>query len=229
MSDRYISTPVGFARVNREPLDKYAQFDTLQDAVTYAASGASYTGEVIAVSYGGNDHNFGLYEVNRNRKLTPASLNGGLTPSAINELYIEKAGVLDWLLIYYHDTSEVYTSDVTIGNSTINPYKFSMLNHLELFRNTNKELSFMLRKNGTENRWRQKTNPLTMYLPSDGATSDGVILSVNINRLEKKDTTNAYITDYSNQDYVSICPKVASTDVIELFVDATDYFGGEYS
>lgn len=228
MSDHYVSTPVGFARTNREPLDKYAQFTNLQDAVKYAASGASYTGEVIAVSYGGNDNNFGLYEVNRDRKLSPMALNGGMTVSGVNELYIEKAGVLDWLLIYYHDTDDTYNSDKSIGNSLYNPFKFSMLNHLELFRNTNNEFSFMLRKNGEENRWRQKSNPMTGYNP-DTSTPDGIIISGNITRLEKTNTASAYLSDYSNKAYVSICPKTANTDIVELFVDASTYFGGEYS
>ena len=34
-SDRYVPVPVGFARVNKEPLDKYETFDNLYELIEY--------------------------------------------------------------------------------------------------------------------------------------------------------------------------------------------------
>lgn len=228
MSDRYLSMPVGYARVNREPLDKYEQFNSLREAIKYAASGASYTGQQVKVVFDStktNDNNYALYTVNKDRKLDPVSLNNAFTSFGCNELNILTNGVIKWVLLYYHDSKAVYSDDTTLGNSIGNPYKYSILNELELFRNTNDEFNFLLYKNDEENKWRQRTNPISNEIVGS-ASDDGVVISGNITKLIKGADEDAYIKDTVNAKYVSIMPKIASTDVVELYVDATEYLSG---
>ena len=39
MSDRYVPTPVGFARSSKEPLDKYETFNSIIEMKNYIATG----------------------------------------------------------------------------------------------------------------------------------------------------------------------------------------------
>jgi hypothetical protein len=49
MSKGYVTIPVGYSRVDGEPLELNTVFRTLEDANKYAASDLSYAGQVIAV------------------------------------------------------------------------------------------------------------------------------------------------------------------------------------
>ena len=54
MCDRYVPTPVGFARSSKEPLDKYETFNSIIEMKNYIATGSVYPGQVCKVNFGNN-------------------------------------------------------------------------------------------------------------------------------------------------------------------------------
>lgn len=62
MADKYISTLIGFRRVDNQPLEANVVFDSLAVASTYAASDkTAYAGQVVAVK--GEDGKYQLYQL----------------------------------------------------------------------------------------------------------------------------------------------------------------------
>lgn len=62
MADKYISTLIGFRRVDNEPLESNVVFDSLAAASTYAASDkTAYAGQTVSVK--GDDGKYQLYQL----------------------------------------------------------------------------------------------------------------------------------------------------------------------
>ena len=67
-NDRYVVTPVGFTRVNREPLEKYEVFNSTKELKNYILNGPLYDSQVCAVNI--NDDLSLQYLIKKNNRVT---------------------------------------------------------------------------------------------------------------------------------------------------------------
>lgn len=196
MSDRYNTIPVGFRRLNKEPLDYYEKFSSLTSAINYAKGDTPhYDGQRIFVAF--DSKHVQEYMVKNNR-LVPI-LPGG------QELITQRPDSNKWVLIYYNNTSNTYNNEADTGNSLLDPYQYSILNNLELFRMRNNTFDFRCINNNTTDRWQQSLNP--------------VIATDSSSKFKKVNNTSGY---YAYNSTV-ICPKISNNAIVSLYVNATEY------
>lgn len=216
MSDRYVPTPVGFARVSREPLDKYELFTGdkgIWDLIQYVKSGAAYTGQLCKVSHA--DKSVSEYEINGDHTSSRDSLSikplytrcmDDIVINDISELYGVVSNDISWFtdlptnsdgsaiipywtMVYNYDhilTTKLFKSSDRLGFLP-DPFCMSTLSDLEIYRNkSDNYFYFMLVKDN-----------VIAYVwkqyknPLTGVIPDGLSDTFNNNILLIKDYNNS--------------------------------------
>ena len=68
-SKRYVPAAVGFERINKEPLDKYEVFDSINELKDYVNFGPAYYGQVCVVRF--SDGVSLSYSIGKNKTINP--------------------------------------------------------------------------------------------------------------------------------------------------------------
>ena len=187
MSDRYVPTPVGFARSSKEPLDKYETFNSIIEMKNYIATGSVYPGQVCKVNFGndllleylmkknssGNIRAIELYPdpIEKNIMLNSEYTNYGYTTNIATASNASSFNY--WQLVYSHESALTYSS-ANLYNS--NPYDFSTLCNLELYNNSGINLLIAI-NDEIKYRWKQTNN----FVLSASSNSSGVCISGTAN------------------------------------------------
>lgn len=208
-NNKYIATPMGFARVNRQPLEKYSLFDSMDEFMSYFQSPDMpyYEGQVVSVRIYDNLYLQYLICYDTGLYATPLFDTKAIEQNIISA-YDKK-----WILIYYHNSNETWSAN-DLKLSIDNPFKMSQMINAELYK-MRSNFNFLLYKNKSVNRWSQSFNPFKAY---DVVNDSYYKTEGSISYISFTNTSNAYITDNA-KSYVNIGPKTKSTDVVELYMD----------
>lgn len=173
MSDRYVPTPVGFARSSMEPLDKYELFtgdEGICELIEYVKSGPAYSGQICKVAH--IDKSVTEYQINGDYTSSRDSLSiKPLYTRCMDEIVIndvsEQYDVLSndihwythlptdddgkaitpyWTLVYNYDhtlTDKLFKASDRLGFLQ-DPFFMSVMGDLEIYRNKNDQYFYFL-------------------------------------------------------------------------------------
>ena len=212
MSNKYVNTPIGFARLNREPLEKYEEFNSVYDAMQYLKTGPCYDGQIITVVH----HKSIIQKFIVKRNGTEYRLELDINS---NEPSIISYDNSKWLLVYYRNPGSTLFNANTAKYSVDDPFNFSILGCLDMFWNSSNKLDFLLYKGTVLNRFNQPFNPLTMKNSSGTTVSaSGTKVTGNVTYI----SGTCPISDNSGS-YVKICPNASNSDIVKLYVNIDKY------
>lgn len=250
-SDRYVPVPVGFARVNKEPLDKYDTFDNLYELIEYVygdrydkynstSTSPTYNGQLIRIK---DQPNLMYKLVGGNTKLRISPIykqpieetvisikQGDLTDKlGLDILNINSDIGNKYLMVYYKDCSidkSIFSYAWQYFSAEV--FNFSLLNNIELYRDSNKKFN-MLFFNSSYNSLNmvhinQYTNPVSGENYISGTTEDSTYL------LLKNPAINYATSLHVNnvlQRYGILPTKITSgsdMSVTALFICVDDYY-----
>ena len=221
-SDKYLNTPVGYARVNREPLDKYEVFSSMYNIVHYLKNGPCYDGQHIKLVHDKSRvQKFIVRQTSSNKYILDFDFNG-IEPNIITYEGSK------WLLVYYKNGNATFNADSAKYNVD-NPFAFSILGDLDLFWNSSNKLVFLLRKishasgvtrSVSDHRFEQPFNPLTMK-NANGATvsASGTKISGSFTYISGSCPINTNTSDSAYR----ICPTSSDANIIKLYVNVDTY------
>ena len=234
---KYDPTPVGFARVNKQPLDKYSVFNSIYDAIDYVKNGPSYVGQNISVN---QNNTVSKFIIGPTRKLIPvyigaveehivttSQLKGseGYTVSLGNNFDNDTESTIPgtdkWLLIYNYNGknngNKTYQSE---DYYNINMNYYSLLSNVDIYRRSDGKFKFAFAVNGSLiGIWTQSNSNFT------ASTATGKVNEVN--GLQKLNSNTNYIYELFNKKGTKtgygLFPKYASNNNISLYVNITQY------
>ena len=208
-----LDTPKSFHRLMDIPLDDSSKANSLEDLLSYCnAKGSVYDGQTVTVK-----HSQGYTQEYR---IQTNSSNNGFIPVPIfknTEFNIITRGSDKYVLLYYRNGSNGKLFSNNILTSLDDIYAYSIINNIPLFIDGGK-YTFYMKVNNTEYSWSQTFNPT-----KSNASPSGTSISGGISYISFVNNSNAYIQ--SNTNNILICPKVANTNVVRLYIKATDYLG----
>lgn len=165
MSDRYVPTPVGFARSSMEPLDKYELFtgdEGICELIEYVKSGPAYSGQVCKVTHA--DKSVSEYQINGDHTSSRDSLSikplytrcmDEIVINDISDKYDVVSNKINWFTNLPTDDNGnaitpywtlVYNYEYTLNDNILfkssdrlgflpDAFCMSVLNDLEIYRN----------------------------------------------------------------------------------------------
>lgn len=197
-----LNTPKSYHRVNKIPLDDSDVFASVADLMAYCKSGAWYNGQRVAVNL---KYYTQMYTIRNGIPIIDL-------PSG-NEWVIRTKDSDKYLLVYYHNTDDVY-SMADKFTDVYSPFKFIFMDSIGVFEDSG--FSFILNVDGiTDHVWTQTNNPIDSQ---ESITKSGT----TVNKISKNPSgSNGYIE--TNVSDIILMPKAKNTRVIQLFVKATKY------
>ena len=216
-SKRYVPAAVGFERINKEPLDKYEVFDSINELKDYVNFGPVYYGQVCVVRF--SDGVSLSYSIGKNKTINP------ILPFENHIMHIDdisKYGYTNsitsvsnnsertkWQLLYNYDPDSEYIYFSREGYNT-HASTLSLLHNLDLY-NYNGNYNFLIIINGEiKYKWTQNIN----FMTSNSTSETGACIkhtpddSTYICPLIVDDT----LTNYG------LFPKKQTTDYISLYI-----------
>lgn len=220
MSDRYVPTPVGFARSSKEPLDKYEVFNSIAEMKSYVATGSAYDGQVCKVKHGNaltleylfkNEDNIlkivQLYPdtIEKNFIFNNDFASYGFSNDLLN--ITNSSSNTTWWLAYHYDADTKRTYS-TIDLYNMAPHNFSLLCNAELYNNNG--INFALVVNGkVKCKWKQANN----FITSSASSNSGACIS--------KTANNKYLCPLNSNGAdtgFGLFPKIAVNDYTSLYI-----------
>jgi hypothetical protein len=196
-----LNTPLSYHRVNKIPLDDSEVFTSMANLMTYCKSGAWYNGQRVAVNFKYYTQTYTI------RNGTPIiDLPNG------NEWVVRTEGSDKYVMVYYHNTDEVYSISDKFSDVS-NPFKFIFMDSIAAFEDSG--YSFILEVGSTKHSWTQQNNPIDEQVT---ITKNGT----SVNKISKApSSTNGYIeTNVSN---IFLMPRSTNSNIMRLYVKATKY------
>ena len=250
-SDRYVPVPVGFARVNKEPLDKYETFDNLYELIEYVygdkydkfhstPSKPIYNGQLIKLKDQPNIM-YKLIGGNNQLRISPiykppieetviSVKNGDLANILGLGVLNNNSSIGDkYLLVYYKDCSiDKSVFSYAWQCFSAEAFNFSLLNNIELYRNSNKKFN-MLFFNSSYNSLNvvhinQYTNPVSGENYISGTTDNSTYLLLKDSAINY--ATSLHVNNVL-QRYGILPTKSISNDdnsITALFICVDDYY-----
>ena len=202
--------PVGFHRVNRIPLDDSLIVDGNDELFRYIDHGTAYHGQRLLVQYKNKQQKID-YETN---VILKYDSNGDLTPVVIDwpfgsEPIIKTYDGEKYILVYYYNKGTTYDSPSCIKLN--DPRSWSILYLSSLLHGDTINITYLLETKNESYRFIQ--NDICYYTQDFDEDEINGIYDISNNNYYK-------ITSNIN---IGIMPKVNNTQLIRLWVEATDY------
>ena len=218
MSNRYVPTAVGFQRVNKEPLEKYETFNSIDDMVSYVSRGTAYPGQVCKVKF---SNDLSLEYLINSSGIVPLYNIDPIERNIINDNEFEKYGFTEvietvpnqsthtgkWELFYNYDpdSGKLYTDPELYNPSS---FTFSILANMQLY-DSKDGINFLLVVNGVvKYKWKQTID----FMKSTMIKHDLMIANANDGRYLK-----ILMLDGKNTGY-GLFPEIKMDDHISLYV-----------
>lgn len=233
-SDRYLATPMGFARVNFEPLDKYEVFETMADFLQYVKSGPAYPGQICKVIHRdspspvileyliGVDNKItplypGTVEENIINYYSPHDLSGN-DPAALMattniDVNTNGKAPVKWLLVYNYTSDLKFTGNMDFNNDA---FSFSCMGNVPIYRCEDKYFYFLAIIGTTLYVWKQYIDPLSNEIPP-GCEQIETKLSIDIDNKTYK-MPFRYCPNTSVTIPFGLFPMVGGTSKLSLYI-----------
>lgn len=219
-SEKYVPTAVGFERANREPLDRYETFNSVEELKDYVSNGAAYQGQICKINFAdGLTLQYLIKKLYNKFEIEPLYPMENIKMS---DSEYEKYGYIDssiavsntndsvskWLLVYDYEASYNWTY-VSRNGYEMAMQAFSTLCNLELYNNNG--INLLIAINGeVKYKWKQNFN----FMLSDVTSSEGANIQYVI---DNDNYVCPLVVDGVDTGY-GLFPKVATTDYISLYV-----------
>ena len=219
-SNRYVPSPVGFERINKEPLDKYETFNSIQELKDYISEGPAYFGQQCCVNFSdGKSLNYHvvkntdkctiepLYPMNTHIMLKSEYSKYGYT-SSITTVSNASDDCNKWLLMYNYNPEFKWTYS-NIDGYELTEEAYSILHNLELYNNNG--FNFLIVINGViKYKWKQSTN----FMISNASSETGACIKY---APDNSSYICPLIIDATLTNY-GLFPKKTNNDYISLYV-----------
>ena len=197
MTNKYVETPVSFARVNKIPLDAYEVFSSGAEALDYVQNGPCYPSQEIIIN---GRYYSSTFLINNSKHLLPVSVAGygSQMAHALNEFVYKTISNHTYLLVYsykeFAENTQLFTSEAQTEFKD-DGFSFNILGISSTLVFDSKT-SFYVEKIDSSGNITTKTFDSTST-PLNNTSSSNIFYKINDN------------TSYYNiTDFARICPKV---------------------
>lgn len=220
-----LGIPISYHRLNKIPLDDSEVFTSLRNLMNYCDSGACYDGQRVIVIDNEHGNNIMTQYIIKNN--IPIIDMNGFEP-VFKEIEFTQGNTTHGLLIYSNIDAKSEWTKKDVFSLDYN--KLSLFNQIEIFRkkdNNSLSYNFCLEYVSSDRsiyndsyeseKWTQQYNP---YYYNGGDIEPNN--SDTIQEMAFIENENSYIS-INIKDYI-IMPKNGDADIINIYVEAEDYY-----